>query len=266
MTSLPLVLGVIDGYASEGGYDVPGGIATNYSPAIGLGRVSSPGHGDNFWRDYELVFRAAREIGLDGVAMTVEWARVAPRYDTVDAAAWAHYRTILSSARENGLHVAVNVVGEAWPAWLGQEAWLLPWVEDVFDTHVARLMDTVGDLISSVRIFTRDLASDGFLYGVIPPWRHRARDDGRDARAAIERMTSRALARPDVAARTRRVKDVVAHLPDAVWSTVLERRGEYDELHVATLLPGDGPTAHDSYLLHRDGEGYTGSLPAALRR
>ena len=266
MSTSPLLYGVIDGYASEGGYDVPGGIATNYSPAIGLGRVGSPGNGDNFWRDYDAVFRAAREIGLDGVAITVEWARVAPRYDTVDTNAWEHYRTMMRSARELGLHVGVNVVSEAWPAWLGQEAWLLPWVEEEFDAHVQRLMDTLGEFLTSVRIFTRDLAGDGFLHGVVPPWRTRAREDARDASAAIARMTSRAQSRPDIAARTRRVKDVVAQLPDSVWSTVLERRDEYDEIHIATLLPGEGPTAHDTYLLRRDGEKFVGALPNALRR
>lgn len=266
MTSRPLLFGVIDGYASEGGFDVPGGIATCYAPAVGLGRVASPGNGDDLWSNYEAVFRAAKAIGLDGVALTVEWARVAPHYDTVDHAAWERYREMLTSARAAGLEVSITVVGEVWPSWLGQEAWLLPWVEDEFALHVERLMTTLGDLIHSVRLFTRDVASDGFLHGAIPPWRTRARDDARDALAAIERMSGRAAARPDVASKVRRTKDVLAQLPESVWSTVLARQDEFDEIHIATLLPGDGPTALDAYLLRRGDTGYEGELPAALRR
>ncbi len=266
MTSRPLLFGVIDGYASEGGFDVPGGIGTCYAPAIGLGRVASPRDGDDLWNNYESIFSAAKAIGLDGVAVTVEWARVAPRYDAVDVAAWARYREMLLAARDAGLAVSVTVVGEAWPAWLGQEAWLLPWVEDEFVVHAERLMTTLGDLIDSIRLFTRDLAADGFLHGVIPPWRTRAREDARDALLAIDRMCDRAASHPDVASKLRRVKDVPAQLPDAVWSTVLARQNEFDEIHIATLLPGDGPTALDTYLLRRSETGYVGELPAALRR
>ena len=266
MSSRPLLFGVIDGYASEGGFDVPGGIGTCYAPAIGLGRVGSPGVGDDFWNSYEPVFHAAREIGLDGIALSVEWARVAPRYDTVDSAAWANYRDILSTARSSGLEVSVTVVGEAWPSWLGQEAWLLPWVEEEFASHVDRLMTNLGDLIGSIRLFTRDLAADGFTYGVIPPWRTRARDDAQDAARAIDRMEKTAASRPDVAPKLRRTKDVLAQLPESVWSTVLARSDQFDEIHIATLLPGDGPTALDASLLRRSEAGYVGELPAALRR
>ena len=266
MTSRPLLFGVIDGYASEGGFDVAGGIATCYAPAVGLGRVASPGNGDDLWSNYAAIFRAAQEIGLDGVSLTVEWARVAPRYDTVDHAAWGRYREMLSSARETGLEVSVTVIGEVWPAWLGQEAWLLPWVEDEFAAHVERLMNTLGDLVSSVRLFSRDLATDGFLYGVIPPWRTRAREDARDAAAAIARMSEQAASRSDVASKLRRTKDVLAQLPESVWSTVLARQEEFDEIHIATLLPGDGPTALGASLLRRGEGGYVGQLPTTLRR
>lgn len=266
MSSRPLLYGVIDGYASEGGFDVPGGLATCYAPAVGLGRVTSPAAADGFWENYSDVFRAAKEIGLDGVALSIEWARVAPRYDTVDTAAWEQYRSMITSARDMGLQVSVTVVGEVWPSWLGQEAWLLPWVEEEFAAHLDRLMHHVGDLVSSVRLFTRDLATDGFIHGVIPPWRTRAREDARDAAAAIARMEHAALSRSDVATKTRRIKDVLAQLPESVWSTVLAKSDQYDEIHIATLLPGSGPTEHDVSLLTLGENGYVGALPAALRR
>jgi hypothetical protein len=264
--SAPLVLGVIDGYASEGGYDVPGGIATCYSPAVGLGRVTSPGLGDGLWDNYESAFRAARRAGFDGIAMTVEWSRVAPRYNVEDLAAWEHYEKMMNTAVWQGLSVSVNVVGSVWPAWLGQEAWLLPWVEEAFAEHLDRVVARYGERIASLRLFTRDVVDEGFRRGTMPPWRTRARDDARDAALAIERMVATAMALPYVGPLVRRVKDVPASLPADTWPTVLARRDDYDEIHVATLLPGAGPTARESSVLRLVEGEYVGELPDALRR
>ena len=266
MSSAPLVLGVIDGYASEGGYDVPGGIPTCYSPAVGLGRVTSPGSGDGLWENYVDVFRAARRAGLDGIALTVEWARVAPRYNVIDVAAWEHYEAMMNSANFHGLKVSVTVIGNVWPAWLGQEAWLLPWVEEAFAEHVERVVGRFGERIVSLRLFARDLIDDGFRRGTIPPWRTRARDDARDASLAIDRMVADAIARPEVGSLIRRVKDVPASLPADTWSTVLAHRHDYDEIHVATLLPGAGPTVRESSVLRVVNGELVGELPSALRR
>ncbi|MEI6736491.1 MAG: hypothetical protein WCL31_06180, partial [Actinomycetes bacterium] len=107
MAALPPLLATLDVYAVEGGFDVPGGIATCYSPAIGLWRLAGPGEAANLWRDYELAIAQVPALGLDGIRLTVEWTRVEPRADVVDVSAWERYRDVIRFAKSLDLYVSV---------------------------------------------------------------------------------------------------------------------------------------------------------------
>ncbi|HEV2426880.1 MAG TPA: hypothetical protein VGS61_01535, partial [Acidimicrobiales bacterium] len=133
------VLATLEGYSVEGGLDVAGGPATCFAPTIALGRHPGPGDAAGLWRGYEEVVDAAAGHGVTGIALGVEWARVEPHRGAVDAAALARYAAVAERARSLGVDVTVTLVDAAWPAWLGLEAWLLPWVVPHYLEHAARV-------------------------------------------------------------------------------------------------------------------------------
>ena len=47
------------------------------------------------------------------------------------------------------------VVDTAWPAWLGPEAWLQPWVAERVVTHVRRVLDELGDRVDALIVFSQ---------------------------------------------------------------------------------------------------------------
>ena len=117
VSTRPRTLVTLEGYAVEGGYDVAGGPATCYAPRIALGRQLGPGASDELWRDYEAVFDLAASVGLEGLRVTLEWARLEPRRGYLDDEAARRYEAMLAHARARGLWVTVVLVDAVWPAW-----------------------------------------------------------------------------------------------------------------------------------------------------
>jgi len=252
MGTPPPLLATLDGYAVEGGYDVMGGIATCYSPAIGLGRLEGPGEAADLWRDYELAIAQVPALGLDGIRLTVEWTRVEPRVDLVDVAAWERYRDAIRFAKSLNLYVSVAVVDSVWPAWLGAEAWLMPWVRTAFSQHLDRFAEHLGSEVDSVVPFTHgpDLVESGFLRGAIPPWRKRERADAADARRSvasmIEAVSSHPVLGPLVCLDGR---EIPAQLPESAWPAVVSEAQHATEVYVKSLVRGEGPTSSTSGLV-----------------
>ncbi len=252
MGTPPPLLATLDGYAVEGGFDVPGGIATCYSPAIGLGRLEGPGAAADLWRDYELAITQVPVLGLDGIRLTVEWTRVEPRADVVDGAAWERYRDVIRFAKSLNLYVSVVIVDSVWPAWLGAEAWLMPWVRTAFSKHLDRFAEYLGGEVDSIVPFTHgpDLVESGYLRGTIPPWRKRERADAADARLSVatmsESVSSHAVLGPLVCANGR---EIPAQLPESAWLAVVGEAQRASEVYVKSLVRGVGPTSSTSGLV-----------------
>jgi beta-glucosidase/6-phospho-beta-glucosidase/beta-galactosidase len=141
MTDRPRLFVTLEGYAVEGGFDQVGEPATCYSPAIALGRQRGPGGADDLWRQYESVLDFVPGLGFDGVRLSVEWTRIEPRADEIDTAALSRYRAVARHARSLGLEVTVALIDAVWPAWLGQEAWLLPWAAPDALAHGERVVE-----------------------------------------------------------------------------------------------------------------------------
>ncbi len=166
----------IEGYAVEGGLDVAGGPATCYAPSIALGRHAGPGVADDLWHEYERVLDVVAQTRLDGVRLSLEWARIEPRPGLVDEGALARYRAVVLHARSLGLSVTGVIVDAVWPSWLGPEAWLLPWVAPHAIAHARRVCDYLGDALTGLLVFAQpqELVTAGFLSASAPPWRRSA--------------------------------------------------------------------------------------------
>ena len=257
-------LASLEGYAVEGGYDRAGGPATCFAPTSALGRHGVPGVADELWREYEAVLDLGATLGLDGVCFTLEWARLAPERDAFDAAAAERYRRALVHARERGLWVSAVLVDRAWPAWAGQEAWLLPWVEPVFLRHAQRTIDYFFDHVDGLVPFgdAEALVRRGFVEGLAPPWRKGALKDARIAATNVARLDAsvRALA-PEKTVGAYRVFEA-----DVAPDVLARARNDetIEELHVRSLVRGVGPGASRAGLLARHAGEWRVSAPEEL--
>jgi beta-glucosidase/6-phospho-beta-glucosidase/beta-galactosidase len=245
----PLKLVTLEGYAVEGGFDRPYEPATCFSPTIALGRHSGPGVADELWTDFERVLDVASEIGLDGIRLTLEWARIEPRQGRVNETALERYCDIVRYAKSKGLHVTVAIVGAVWPAWLGLEAWLLPWVAHEVVRHATMVVRRVGELADGFVVFSDadGLVTSGYVEGSAPPWRPGAATDASFATRQLLSITQQLSEDPLVGSRL--VTDTVT--VDLESDEFYEARVATGvrEVHVRSLVKGAGPTAARTGLL-----------------
>ncbi|MFI5034590.1 MAG: family 1 glycosylhydrolase [Acidimicrobiales bacterium] len=267
MSERPLVLATLEGYAVEGGYDRAGEPATCFLPTITLGRHAGPGAASGLWTDYEVVVDLAASLRLDGLRLTLEWSRIEPRRGRVDADALARYRAVCAHARAGGLRVTAVLVDAAWPAWLGQEAWLLPWVEPCAIEHGRRVVGALGDELDGVVVFAdpTGIVDRGFLSGSAPPWRRRAVADRASAAGQVgrieESLRADAVVGPLVVARTRTLS--LDQSPAALAAALAA--SDCDEVYLRSLVRGAGPTAAPAGLLARPEGAWRVEVPDDLR-
>jgi hypothetical protein len=251
----------LEGYAVEGGFDGAYQPSTCFRPTIALGRHAGPGDADGLWRDYEQVLDLVPALGFDGVRLNVEWARIEPHRDQFDDAAFERYDDVARYAPTLGLGVTAVVVDAAWPAWLGLEAWLLPWVVPRVVDQARRVAESPG--VTGVVVFADPEALvNGFLDASAPPWRRGARVDADMARSQIESITTLLhndpLVGPKIVAKS---KSVRVDQPATQLRSALESDG--DELYVRSLVRGHGPSA-SAGLLVKDADGWRVNASEAL--
>ena len=242
----------------EGGLDGPYQPATCYRPTIALGRHAGPGDAEGLWREYEQVLDLAATLGVDGVRLSVEWARVEPRSAAIDAAALERYAEVATYAASLGLGVTAVVVDAAWPAWLGLEAWLLPWVVPHVIEQARRVVESL-DALSGVVVFAsvEELVTGGFVESSSPPWRRGARVDASLARKQIDSilvtLANDPLVGPLLVPATRTLSlarpagDIASSLRDAT---------DVNEVYLRSLVKGRGPTQSPTGLLRRGEDGW----------
>lgn len=246
----------------EGGFDEPYQPATCFRPTIALGRHAGPGDADGLWRDYERVLDLVPTMGFDGVRLSVEWARVEPRRDEVDHAALERYAEVARYAQNLGLGVTVVIVDAAWPAWLGLEAWLLPWVVPRVIAQANRVVSSIS-IANGVVIFANPLALvAGYLEASAPPWRSGARVDADLARAQISSIAATLRDDPIVGPNiVRSSTSVSVDQPLAQIVAALET--DSDETYVRSLVRGHGPSASTG-LLEKRADGWRVNAPSEL--
>lgn len=254
------ILVSLSAYASEGGLDGRYQPATCYSPVIALGRHRGPGAAEGLWTDYESVLDLASEMGLTGVCLEVSWARLEPRRGRRDESALARYAQVVTYAKRCGLVVSVAAIDAAWPAWLGQEAWLMPWVIPVAVEHVTWLASSLEP--DGWCVFASpDTLIRGFLSEWAgPPWRRHARDDAHRVARNLETI-DRAVRR---ASRATFATSVNVELDEVTTA----RTWDVDEVHVRSLVRGTGPLATARGLVARRGSEWvaTGDVSPVLTR
>jgi hypothetical protein len=246
MSTSPRTVVSVSAYACEGGLDGRYEPATCYSPTIALGRHPGPGAGEGLWENYEDVLDLAADVGVTGLCLEVSWARLEPRRGERDESALDRYQAVIAHARRRGMWVSVAAIDAAWPAWLGLEAWLMPWVTPVAIDYVNWLSSTLK--ADALNVFaTREHLTQGFLDDAAgPPWRRGAADDAVSAAKNLDDI--------ERAVREGSSLDVVTHVnldlddaDDGVDYVV-------DEVHLRSLVRGTGPLCASRGLVARRGD------------
>ena len=252
----------LEGYAVEGGLDGPYQPSTCFRPTIALGRHVGPGDADGLWHDYERVLDLVPTMGFDGVRLNVEWTRVEPHQGHVDGLALERYAAVALYARTLGLGVTVALVDAAWPAWLGLEAWLLPWVVPLVIAQAQRVVRSVPS-VDGVVVFSDAAALvNGFLDASAPPWRRGARVDADFARAQIDAIET--ALRDDALVGPKIVRSSASVRVDQARSAIeTALDSACDEVYVRSLVRGHGPSA-SAGLLKKHGDGWRVDAPAEL--
>lgn len=244
MSKHPRVLASLSAYACEGGFDGRYQPATCFTPTISLGRHPGPGDAEGLWEDYEVVMDVASEVGLAGVCLEISWARLEPRRGQRDQAALERYARVISHAQKQGLHVGVAAIDAAWPAWLGLEAWLMPWVVPVAIDYAAWVVSSLP--ADSFSVFAaHDQLTRGFLDASAgPPWRRGAHQDAVSAAKNLEDIEVQSRASSSLFVRSIGIDlDEVSSAADY----------DVDEVHARSLVRGSGPLRSDRGLIARRG-------------
>ena len=82
----------------------------------------------DWWRNAELDFDLAQQLGLSALRLSIEWSRIEPRPGEWDDAAIARYRQMLAGLRERGIEPMVTLHHFSNPLWLEQRGAFL-WSE-----------------------------------------------------------------------------------------------------------------------------------------
>lgn len=249
MTPRPLLYATLDGYALEGGYDRANEPATCFSATIALGRHAGPGDALGLWRDYERVLDLARQLGLDGVRLSAQWARIEPRKGQVDERALKRYGEVVRYANDIGLGVTLALIDTCWPSWLGLEAWLLPWVAPNVIEHARRMATYLSPEHADLIIFADPdrLVEDGYLNATLPPWRRGARADAARVRLQIDNILTQLASDALVGERLVRSSRCVESTSGELFE--LDAVVDVERLYIRSLVRGVGPTATSAGLI-----------------
>ena len=147
----------------------------------GIGFASS-------WRD-DLALLAS--LGVDEIAVTLEWARLWPTADRPDEGAVEHHRDLLTEIRGHGIAAWACLVDGSLPGWFADDE--RGFTDDrsrrlLWPRHVDWVGETFGDIVDGW-ITQREpvqWAAWGHLLGAVPPARQRRRDADRAVAAALD--------------------------------------------------------------------------------
>lgn len=85
------------------------------------GKLPKSGHGADHYNRYAEDFGLAKQIGLNAMRISIEWARVEPQAGVWDSKAIEHYRAVLQSMKQQGLVRMVTLHHYTLPKWAATE-------------------------------------------------------------------------------------------------------------------------------------------------
>lgn len=114
------------------------------------GRAPLSGGGNGFGTRYADDFRLLAGLGLTNHRLSMEWARLEPEPGVHDGAAVAHYRDVLTAARDAGVSPWVTLHHFTLPRWFAGAGGFLVEANrtGAWARHVDFVAETFGDLVA----------------------------------------------------------------------------------------------------------------------
>jgi beta-glucosidase len=162
------------------------------------GHAPLSGNGNGFAERFAEDFRLLAALGLSHHRLSIEWARIEPAEGVHDAAAVAHYRNVLISARDAGVSPWVCLHHFTLPRWFAAVGGFLADGnrERYWARHVEFVADTFGDLVGGWQPVneTNYYATVAYRGRGWPPG-HNDRDEWAAVSEAIQLATAEAAVR-----------------------------------------------------------------------
>lgn len=208
-------------------YQVEGGIENDWSQWERLGKLKDKdarcGRAVEHWERFESDLSLVRATGATAYRISLEWARLEPRYGEFDRAAADGYRRRLEAMRARGIRPIVTLHHFTNPQWLHVRCgWHTAEVLTAWRRYARRCAELLDGLGVAVITFNEPMVFvlGGYLQGVMPP----GVKDARQATAAIENIArAHVIAREELLLRSKAVvcgisQHLMVFAPERRWS------------------------------------------------
>ena len=242
---------VLGGFGVDGGLNGPGEPANSWKVGEALARVPASGVGADLWDRLDDLFHLLDALRPDHVVIPVDWARLAPTLDALDAATVAHYRALLTELRHRSIAVEIRLSDGCTPAALGQEFWLLPGSPEQFAAFVTKVATALGDLVERWETVHDPVrwVVEGYLCGSHPPFRRLAIDD---ACSALDNLLAAKKMVPMVVVMPNGSMPRPANAPPASVPPAPGAQNQAQELFANELLNDVMPFVEGNYRVRND--------------
>ena len=107
------------------------------------------GQAANFYEDYGQDIRLAKELGIESIRVSIEWARIEPEPGKFDRKEMTHYKTMISYMQRLGLKPFVNLNHFTVPKWFAS---LGGWENDLSHLCFAKYAAFVAENLKDQKI------------------------------------------------------------------------------------------------------------------
>jgi beta-glucosidase len=131
----------------------------------------------DWWEQAEGDFDRARDLNLNALRLSIDWARVEPTIGRFDDAALARYHMMLRALRERGLEPMACLHHFDQPVWFeDMGGFEHPGSVDLYVRFAARVIEALGDVCREWLTFNEPnvYAAVGYVTGDFPPGRRGA--------------------------------------------------------------------------------------------
>jgi beta-glucosidase len=167
-------------------HQVEGGTTNNqwyaWEDQGGIATGERAGLASDWWAHAEADFDRAKDMGINGLRLSLEWSRIEPEENHWDDAAIARYRAMLQGLRARDIEPMVTLHHFTTPLWLDRRGgFATDAAIPLFARFVGRCVAAFGDLcdfwctINELNVY----ATLGYITGIFPPG-HKG-----DARTAV---------------------------------------------------------------------------------
>ena len=128
----------------------------------------------DWWDNAERDFDLARDLGLNALRLSVDWARVEPVIGRFDDAALERYREMVAGLRARGIEPMVCLHHFDHPVWLEDlGGFANPRSVELYTRFAAHVVDALGDLCREWLTFNEPnvYSTVGYVVGDFPPGR-----------------------------------------------------------------------------------------------